>query len=118
MKAFLCLLFLTVLPLISPSPVHSPQALLDLLGEDLAALLSNNERGPPSVPHGSFDQLLSRRHPLQDPPGASPEQAWLRLFRDFVNTQKNFRGRTKKMAQQGCFGIKLDRIGTLSGLGC
>uniref|UniRef100_A0A8C5WIH1 Uncharacterized protein n=1 Tax=Leptobrachium leishanense TaxID=445787 RepID=A0A8C5WIH1_9ANUR len=33
--------------------------------------------------------------------------------------QKKFRGRTKKSGNsRGCFGMKLDRIGSVSGLGC
>nr|XP_056719770.1 C-type natriuretic peptide 1-like [Euleptes europaea] len=118
MKSFLPLLFLILLRLVSPSPVHSPQALLELLGEDLATLLSEDERDPPSVPQGSVEQLLSRQRPLRDPSNHPSEHAWLHLFKDLVNIQRKFRGRTRKMAQQGCFGIKLDRIGTFSGLGC
>ncbi|XP_015275828.1 PREDICTED: C-type natriuretic peptide-like [Gekko japonicus] len=118
MKATLPLLCLVLLPLVSQSPVHSSQALLELLGEDLAALLSSRERDPPSALQGSFSQLLNRPRPPREPSGAPSEHAWLHLFKDFVNTPKKFRGHTKKMAQQGCFGIKLDRIGTLSGLGC
>nr|BAE20176.1 C-type natriuretic peptide [Lethenteron camtschaticum] len=41
---------------------------------------------------------------------------WQRLFNDFVSNQRRFRGRTKK--GKGCFGVKLDRIGSMSGLGC
>ncbi|KAL8177026.1 UNVERIFIED_CONTAM: hypothetical protein K2H54_040976 [Gekko kuhli] len=118
MRPFLPLLCLALLPLVSQSPVHSPQALLQLLGEDLAALLSSNERDPPLARQGSFSQLLNRQRPPQEPSSAPSEHTWLHLFKDFVNAPKKFRGHTKKMAQQGCFGIKLDRIGTLSGLGC
>nr|BAE20178.1 C-type natriuretic peptide [Geotria australis] len=43
-------------------------------------------------------------------------EVWQRLFNDFVSNQRRFRGRTKK--GKGCFGVKLDRIGSMSGLGC
>ncbi|XP_060112378.1 C-type natriuretic peptide prohormone-like [Heteronotia binoei] len=118
MKTFLPLLFWALLPLVSQSPVHSPQALLQLLGEDLAALLSSNERDPPLVPQSSLSQLLSRQPLPREPPSPPLEHPWLHLLKDFANTPKKFRGHSKKMAQQGCFGIKLDRIGTFSGLGC
>ncbi|MFT7815947.1 C-type natriuretic peptide-like [Arapaima gigas] len=45
--------------------------------------------------------------------------AWLRLLRGAVASQK--RGtpdRAKRGWNRGCFGLKLDRIGSLSGLGC
>ncbi|XP_053319163.1 C-type natriuretic peptide-like [Spea bombifrons] len=46
-------------------------------------------------------------------------RAWLRLFSDFLSNQKKFRGRTKKSgSSRGCFGMKLERIGAMSGLGC
>ncbi|XP_054851207.1 C-type natriuretic peptide 3-like [Eublepharis macularius] len=121
MKAVHPFLVLILVPLVSQSPVQSPQVLLQLLEKDLATLLSSNEWDPPSVPQDSFLQLLSRQRPLRDPsspPSAPSEHAWLHFFKDLMNTQKKFRGRTKKMAPQGCFGIKLDRIGTFSGLGC
>ncbi|XP_033025952.1 C-type natriuretic peptide-like [Lacerta agilis] len=120
MKVLPASLFLFLLPLASQTPVHSTQSLLEILGEDLAALLSANEGDhPPPLP---LSQILQGQHPLHDAPGppapSSGERAWIHFLKDFVSTQKKFRGRAKKMGQQGCFGIKLDRIGTLSGLGC
>ncbi|XP_053121240.1 C-type natriuretic peptide 2-like [Hemicordylus capensis] len=115
-------LFLALLPLAFQTPVRSPQAWLEILGEDLAALLSSTKGGHPLLPQDSWSQFLSAgQRPLWDlssPPTPSQKRAWARFLNDFVNTQKTFRGRNKKMAQQGCFGIKLDRIGTFSGLGC
>ncbi|XP_062993303.1 C-type natriuretic peptide-like [Elgaria multicarinata webbii] len=102
-------------------PLFQAWTLMELLGEDLATLLSDHEADPPSLPQDSLSRLLSRQRPLRRPPSPSTpseERAWIHFLNDFVNTQKKFRGRTKKMGQQGCFGIKLDRIGTLSGLGC
>uniref|UniRef100_A0AAZ3R661 Uncharacterized protein n=1 Tax=Oncorhynchus tshawytscha TaxID=74940 RepID=A0AAZ3R661_ONCTS len=42
-----------------------------------------------------------------------------RLFLDFLRQQRMFRGRSRKSATaRGCFGMKVDRIGSVSGLGC
>ncbi|XP_035624956.2 C-type natriuretic peptide 2 [Oncorhynchus keta] len=42
-----------------------------------------------------------------------------RLFLDFLRQQRMFRGRSRKSATaRGCFGMKVDRIGSISGLGC
>ncbi|TFJ96507.1 aminotransferase AlaT [Platysternon megacephalum] len=93
----------------SPAPPGHLTAILtlaDLVGDVPAP------PGPRSPPAGS--------RPLRDspePPSLDP--AWARFFADFMTGQRKFRGRTRKApAPQGCFGVKLDRIGTLSGLGC
>lgn len=41
---------------------------------------------------------------------------WARLLQENSNARKN-KG-TKKGSSKGCFGLKLDRIGSTSGLGC
>ncbi|KAG8544283.1 hypothetical protein GDO81_022790, partial [Engystomops pustulosus] len=95
-------------------------SLVDLLSQDLssseelALLDSMEELGVlPSAPRPR-DTLLT-----PDSAQMPPNRAWLRLFSDFMNNQKKFRGRTKKSGtSRGCFGMKLERIGSLSGLGC
>ncbi|XP_067417134.1 C-type natriuretic peptide [Emydura macquarii macquarii] len=42
--------------------------------------------------------------------------AWARLLRDHPGTRRH-KG-AKKGLSKGCFGLKLDRIGSMSGLGC
>ncbi|GCC47182.1 hypothetical protein chiPu_0031190, partial [Chiloscyllium punctatum] len=46
------------------------------------------------------------------------DRAWKRFFNDFMNHQKTFRGRTRKRSSSNCFGVKMDRIGAMSSLGC
>ena len=43
--------------------------------------------------------------------------AWTRLLHEHPNARK-FKGGNKKGLSKGCFGLKLDRIGSMSGLGC
>ncbi|XP_044128769.1 C-type natriuretic peptide-like [Bufo gargarizans] len=104
-----------------PSPqLKQLKSLMGLLSQDLSSseeqlLLDSMEDFvvPPSA--------LRPRDILHTPDSAQmpPNRAWLRLFSDFMNNQKKFRGRTKKSRMSGgCFGMKLERIGSKSGLGC
>jgi natriuretic peptide C len=43
--------------------------------------------------------------------------AWARLLHEHPNARK-YKGANKKGLSKGCFGLKLDRIGSMSGLGC
>ncbi|ELV09587.1 C-type natriuretic peptide [Tupaia chinensis] len=43
--------------------------------------------------------------------------AWARLLHEHPNARK-YKGSNKKGLSKGCFGLKLDRIGSMSGLGC
>ncbi|XP_039193809.1 bradykinin-potentiating and C-type natriuretic peptides-like [Crotalus tigris] len=112
------LLFLCLLLPASQSPVRSPQLMLEILGSDLAILLSGREAGDPSPPLGPSAPPLGGQPPPR-PPTLPPEHPWLPLLQELARTQpRRLRGRAQKAAQLGCFGIKLDRIGTFSGLGC
>ncbi|CAI9545770.1 unnamed protein product [Staurois parvus] len=91
--------------LLSQDLSSSEEVLLMESLEDLGASISGPRPRDTAVPQDS-SQLPTNR-------------AWLRLFSDFMNNQKKFRGRTKKSGNsRGCFGMKLERIGTVSGLGC
>lgn len=97
-----------------------PQSLADLLSQDLSSseevlLMESLEDLGASI---SGPRPRDTAVP-QDSSQLQPNRAWLRLFSDFMNNQKKFRGRTKKSGNsRGCFGMKLERIGTSSGLGC
>ncbi|KAM8998721.1 C-type natriuretic peptide [Sarcophilus harrisii] len=43
--------------------------------------------------------------------------AWARLLHDYPNGRK-YRGVTRRLFNNNCFGHKIDRIGAMSGLGC
>ncbi|XP_069500392.1 C-type natriuretic peptide-like [Ambystoma mexicanum] len=132
-SSYLVLLFLAGAALCAfarppPQIKHQQQTLADLLGEEITALISAEERIDAAADDDSSSSISSAelrfapaRRPLRDAEDSSqqaPNRAWLRFFSDFMNNQKKFRGRTKKTTSQGCFGFKLDRIGSFSGLGC
>ncbi|XP_078525482.1 C-type natriuretic peptide-like [Lissotriton helveticus] len=106
--------------------IKHQQTLADLLGEEITALLSAEERVDAAADEASSSSSSAElrfppaHRPLRDAADSAqqaPNRTWLRYFSDFMNNQKKFRGRTKKTSQ-GCFGFKLDRIGSYSGLGC
>jgi len=56
-----------------------------------------------------------------DPPPAAAqgETPWLRLLKGALANQKRAEpDRSRRGWNRGCFGLKLDRIGSVSGLGC
>ncbi|XP_078094661.1 C-type natriuretic peptide prohormone-like [Mustelus asterias] len=54
---------------------------------------------------------LESRHRL-------PDGSLIRLLSDITNGPLRFKTRSKKGSTRGCFGVKLDRIGAMSDLGC
>ncbi|XP_063291966.1 C-type natriuretic peptide 1-like [Pelobates fuscus] len=55
-----------------------------------------------------------------EPAGSShlSEISLQQLLNDPLGSSRRYRLRSKKGISRGCFGVKLDRIGSLSGLGC
>ncbi|NXG19594.1 ANFC protein, partial [Grallaria varia] len=106
--------------------VSSLQSLSRLLDEELEHPLVSEERDHepedliPGVVLGQPDMELqwpqnSREQPQSVAMGDSAIQ---RFFSDLLSLSRRYRGRSKKGLPRGCFGVKLDRIGSLSGLGC
>ncbi|CAB1350593.1 unnamed protein product [Coregonus sp. 'balchen'] len=111
-----------------PSPQTSPrkhdiQVLDNLFSAQLRSLILNQ---PDVTFEGSTsDPAPSYHHPSQGLAGRSMGAGQgagpvvPRLFLDFLRQQRMFRGRSRKSATaRGCFGMKVDRIGSISGLGC
>ncbi|XP_029943725.1 C-type natriuretic peptide 2-like [Salarias fasciatus] len=112
----LILLFITVVIETKPSPQQDEQQVLrSLFGSHLSALivatpLSDDIRegsGVAPAPLGSGGQ---RR-------GAVPD-FFLDVLRRQTRMQRRGRKSTVGGGGRGCFGMKMDRIGSVSGLGC
>ncbi|KAM4040172.1 C-type natriuretic peptide [Anomaloglossus baeobatrachus] len=88
------------------------KSLRTLLGEELAEYLASGERGERNIDPKTRARLL--RDLRAD---TRSRAAWSRLLNEYPNTRK-FKGMNKKGLSKGCFGLKLDRIGAMSGLGC
>ncbi|NXY85527.1 ANFC protein, partial [Alcedo cyanopectus] len=107
-------------------PISILQSLSKLLDEDLEHPLVSEERDPEQdnvVPTGAFEQQGAEfqwtQNTRDQPESTSMEDSAVqRFFSDLLNLPRRYRGRSKKGLSRGCFGVKLDRIGSLSGLGC
>ncbi|NXP26194.1 ANFC protein, partial [Scytalopus superciliaris] len=106
--------------------ISSLQSLSELLDEELGHPLVSEERDHEQedlIPGGDFDQpdtelqwpQDSREQPQSMSKGDSAIQ---RFLSDLLSSSRRYRGRSKKGLSRGCFGVRLDRIGSLSGLGC
>ncbi|XP_009669717.2 C-type natriuretic peptide 1 [Struthio camelus] len=106
--------------------ISSLQSLSKLLNEDLENPLVSevmDQELDDMIPTGVFDQQESEfqwtRNTRDQPEGTSTgDNAVQRFFSDLMGLPRRYRGRSKKGLSRGCFGVKLDRIGSLSGLGC
>ncbi|RXM99999.1 C-type natriuretic peptide 2 [Acipenser ruthenus] len=85
-------------------------SLTSLLGEELSEYLASGER--------DLRLESSRVRLLRDLQlDARAKATWARILNDHPNPRK-YKGIHKKGLSKGCFGLKLDRIGSMSGLGC
>ncbi|NXD42586.1 ANFC protein, partial [Copsychus sechellarum] len=106
--------------------ISSLQNLLKLLDEDLEHPLVSEERDHEQdelIPAGVSDQqdteLQWSQNPKEQPESISLGDGEIqRFFSDLLSLSRRYRGRSKKGLSRGCFGVRLDRIGSLSGLGC
>ncbi|NXW48018.1 ANFC protein, partial [Nyctiprogne leucopyga] len=107
-------------------PISSLQSLSKLLEEDLELPLVSEERDHEQddiIPTGAFDQQDTEfqwtRNTRDQPESMSMgDSAVQKIFSDLLSLPRRYRGRSKKGLSRSCFGVKLDRIGSLSGLGC
>lgn len=111
-----------------PPPSTFPffQSLSKLLDEDLEYPLVPEERDHEQddmIPTDAFDQQdaeFQRTQNTRDQPDSMSmgDSAVQRFLSDLLSLPRRYRRRSKKGLSRGCFGVKLDRIGSLSGLGC
>ncbi|NXU48011.1 ANFC protein, partial [Turnix velox] len=107
-------------------PISSLQSLSKLLDEELEHPLVSEESDHEQddmIPMDAFDQQDTEFQWTQnarDQPESNSmgDIAVQRLFSDLLNLPQRYRRRSKKGLSRGCFGVRLDRIGSMSGLGC
>ncbi|XP_051977584.1 C-type natriuretic peptide 4-like isoform X1 [Xyrauchen texanus] len=88
------------------------RSLRALLGEELSALLASDE---------SQRRMENRARLLRDlQMDTRAKSMWARILNDQPGSRKQRAGSKKggTTARSGCFGHKMDRIGTMSGMGC
>ncbi|XP_066500943.1 natriuretic peptide A-like [Hoplias malabaricus] len=105
--SMLCLCALLLLSLAAAKPLSTLQTLKELLEEEQEA----------NVPYaGGEDTALEHR--ATSPEESSPESALERVLGDLLTVSKRSWSRFKKGGLRSCFGVRLERIGSFSGLGC
>ncbi|KAM7409569.1 hypothetical protein PAMA_001179 [Pampus argenteus] len=122
-----CGLIVTLLSVrMGAKPLSQAQqkSLRSLLGEELAEFLESEER------ERRLDAVRSRIRLLRDlRMDTRARGMWARLLNQDLSTQtartqpapKRHKSGSKKggsTSRSGCFGHKMDRIGTISGMGC
>ncbi|XP_075696752.1 C-type natriuretic peptide 1-like [Rhinoderma darwinii] len=105
-------------------PMSSLQSLSRLLEDNFDRSYGSDEvdHGE-QVPTDSLDPLNPdnqwNKNRLDQMEGQRLNEITLQqLLSDPAGASRRFRQRNKKGFSRGCFGVKLDRIGSLSGLGC
>ncbi|XP_063352468.1 C-type natriuretic peptide [Pelmatolapia mariae] len=91
------------------------KSLRSLLGEELAEFLESEER------EKRLDAVRTRIRLLRDlRMDTRARGMWARLLNDQPPNRKHKSGSKKagSSSRSGCFGHKMDRIGTISGMGC
>ncbi|XP_072232251.1 C-type natriuretic peptide 2 [Leuresthes tenuis] len=104
----------------SSDPRDDRQVLRSLFGSHVAALILDP---PPSddITEGSASQPAFPSLSYDATSGlVGRQEAVPRFFVDFLRRQAKTRRRSRKsmVGGRGCFGMKMDRIGSISGLGC
>ncbi|NXJ85495.1 ANFC protein, partial [Trogon melanurus] len=107
-------------------PIPSLQSLAKLWEEDLEHPLVSEERDhnqDDMIPTGGLDQQDAEfqwtQNAREQPEGTPVDEgAVQRFLSDLLSSPRRYRARSKKGLPRGCFGVRLDRIGSLSGLGC
>ncbi|KAK2863526.1 hypothetical protein Q5P01_003059 [Channa striata] len=122
------LLFLTVAVEMRPQQ-DDKQVLHSLFGSRLSSLIlasptsqdiTEGSAGRPVPSYSSPSVGLLVSHGSPKGLAAGRREAVPRFFLDFLQRQAKMRRRSRKsmMGGRGCFGMKMDRIGSISGLGC
>ncbi|XP_060913301.1 natriuretic peptide A-like [Labrus mixtus] len=126
---FCCFSLVLLLNFVRAKPVSDLQTLKQLLEEELnnAPLYSSDEELEAEVKDANTDKSLFgvlEEHPWDssDPSNsalqAAKDNVLARLFKDLMRTSKRSWSRYKKGGLRSCFGVRLERIGSFSGLGC
>ncbi|KAM9351059.1 natriuretic peptide A-like [Symphorus nematophorus] len=122
-----CFTLLLLLHFTGAKPVSDLQSLKQLLEEEIntAPYYSSEEEMEAEGRDGNTDKSVygaPEQHPWDSDPSNSAltakDNVLARLFKDLVRTSKRSWSRYKKGGLRSCFGVRLERIGSFSGLGC
>ncbi|XP_014854540.1 PREDICTED: C-type natriuretic peptide 3-like isoform X1 [Poecilia mexicana] len=122
-----CCFSLLFINFIGAKPISDIQSLQQLLENEISNFpLSSEEAQVEESDFGSDRSVLGaagRREPWSaaDSRSSAPlakDNALARFLKDIMTTSKRSWSRYKKGGLRSCFGVRLERIGSFSGLGC
>ncbi|XP_028325635.1 C-type natriuretic peptide-like [Gouania willdenowi] len=120
------LLVLTPVDIAEARALHPPSNAVQFMEQfmdrynDLLTLddLENLLNSPPEE-QSTLSEEKAAEYPKWAAAQTQPETTWLRLLKGaLVNQKRAEPDRSRRGWNRGCFGLKLDRIGSMSGLGC
>ncbi|XP_075937796.1 natriuretic peptide A-like [Anarhichas minor] len=118
-----CLSLLLLLNFVGAKPVSDLQSLKQLLEEEIntAPYYSSEEEKDGNTDKSLFEAPEEQPWDSSDPSNSvleAKESLLARIFKDLMRTSKRSWSRNKKGGLRSCFGVRLERIGSFSGLGC
>ncbi|KAK9515888.1 hypothetical protein VZT92_026489 [Zoarces viviparus] len=118
-----CLSLLLLLNVVGAKPVSELQSLKQLLEEEIntAPYYSSEEEKDGNTDKSLFEAPEEQPWDSSDPSNSvleARENLLARIFKDLMRTSKRSWSRNKKGGLRSCFGVRLERIGSFSGLGC
>ncbi|KAJ0036150.1 hypothetical protein NQD34_004827, partial [Periophthalmus magnuspinnatus] len=99
--------FQSLKELLEEELLQDPKELLGADADSLKVVFGAPEVGPWEEEEDSINSAL-----------AVKENALAQLLRDLLRVSKRSGSRYKKGGLRSCFGVRLERIGSFSGLGC
>ncbi|XP_054912887.1 natriuretic peptide A-like isoform X3 [Poeciliopsis prolifica] len=85
---------------------------------DIQAQVEESDFGSDRSVLGAAGQREPWRTDRRSPAPLDKDNALVRFLKDIVATSKRSWSRYKKGGLRSCFGVRLERIGSFSGLGC
>ncbi|XP_006642030.1 natriuretic peptide A-like [Lepisosteus oculatus] len=119
-----CAVLVLLLNQIGAKPVSHLQTLTQLLEEERNPPYPASEEaegeGDLTAENGAYNTAseLPWNQNSRDLEQSANEDLMLRLFSDILTSSKRSWRRMKKGSLRSCFGVRLERIGSTSGLGC
>ncbi|XP_040049153.2 natriuretic peptide A-like [Gasterosteus aculeatus] len=123
-KLFICCSSLLLLVnYVGAKPASDLQSLNQLLQDEIhsAPFYASDEKELQGKDADTDKTWEERPWDSSDPSNSAleaRESILAHLFRDLVRTSKRSWSRNKKGRMRSCFGVRLERIGSFSGLGC
>ncbi|XP_059379462.1 C-type natriuretic peptide 3-like isoform X2 [Carassius carassius] len=117
-----CVSSFLLLNLVGAKPVTSLQSIQQLLDEEVNTPFVESEMEQKDA-RAEKNALNERAEQLWESDArnsalAGKDSAFERLLGDLLSTSKRSWSRFKKGGLRSCFGVRLERIGSFSGLGC